>query len=58
MKVEEFRVKFVKVCEWFDGCDGLKIIFKWGKNKITKLIFILKKQKLSLYKFDFRRKKY
>jgi len=22
------RVKFVKVCECFDGCDRLKIIFK------------------------------
>jgi len=32
------RVKFVKeVCEWFDGCDRLKIIFKSKKNKITKL---------------------
>jgi len=37
-----FRVKFVKVCEWFDGCDRLKIIFKSRKNKITKLSFILK----------------
>jgi len=59
VKVEGFTVKFVKVCEWFDRCDKLKIIFKWGKNKITKLYFILKKnKKLSLYnKFDFRRKK-
>jgi len=37
-----FRVKFVKVCEWFDGCDKLKIIFKSRKNKTTKLSFILK----------------
>ena len=36
------RVKFVKVCEWFDGYDRLKIIFKWKKKKITKLYFILK----------------
>jgi len=36
------RVKFVKVCEWFDGCDRLKIILKSKKNKITKLYFILK----------------
>ena len=43
MKVEGFRVKFVKVCEWFDECDRLKVIFKGGKNKITKLYFILKK---------------
>jgi len=27
VKVSEFRVKFVEVCEWFDGCDRLKIIF-------------------------------
>ena len=42
MKEGGFRVKFVKVCEWFDGCDKLKIIFKSKKNKITKLSFILK----------------
>jgi len=40
--VGEFRVKFVKVYEWFDGCDRLKIIYKSRKNKITKLSFILK----------------
>jgi len=28
MKVGGLRVNFVKVCEWFDGCDRLKIIFK------------------------------
>jgi len=22
------RVKFVQVCEWFDGCDRLELIFK------------------------------
>jgi len=37
-----FRVKCVKLCEWFDGCYKLKIIFKSRKNKITKLCFILK----------------
>jgi len=42
MKVSGFRVKFVEVCEWFDGCDRIKIIFKSNKNKITKLYFILK----------------
>jgi len=42
VKVGGFRGKFVKVCEWFDGCDRLKIIFKSRKNKITKLSFILK----------------
>jgi len=30
LKVKEggFRVKFDKVCEWFDGYDRLEIIFK------------------------------
>ena len=42
MKVSRFRVKFLEVCEWFDGCDRLKMIFKSWKNKITKLNFILK----------------
>ena len=42
MKVNRLRVKFVNVCEWFDRCDRLKIIFKSKKNKITKLYFILK----------------
>jgi len=42
VKVGGFRGKFVKVCEWFDGCDRLKIIFKSRKNNITKLSFILK----------------
>jgi len=28
VKMSEFRVKFVEVCEWFDGWDKLKIIFK------------------------------
>ena len=42
LKVVGFRVKFVKVYEWFPGCDRLKIIFKSRKQKITKLFFILK----------------
>ena len=41
VKVGGFRLKFVEVCEWFNGCDRLKIIFKWRNNKITKLSFIL-----------------
>jgi len=43
LKVKEggFRVKFVKVCEWFDGSHRLEIIFKSRKNKITHLSFIL-----------------
>jgi len=28
VKVSGFRVKFVDVFEWFDGCDRLKIILK------------------------------
>ena len=28
VKVIGFRVKFVEVCESFDECDRLKIIFK------------------------------
>jgi len=28
VKVGGFTVKFGEVCEWFDGCDRLKIIFK------------------------------
>jgi len=25
VKVSGFRVKFVELCEWFDGCDRLNI---------------------------------
>jgi len=42
VKVGGLRVKFVKLCQWFDGCERLKIIFKSKKNKVTKLYFILK----------------
>ena len=41
MKEGGFRVNFIEVCEWFDGCDRLKIIFKSRKNKITKFSLIL-----------------
>ena len=41
MKVGGLRIQFVKVCERFDGCDRLKVIFKSNQNKITKLCFIL-----------------
>jgi len=34
-----FRVKFIKVDEWFNWRDKLKIIFKSKKNKMTKLSF-------------------
>jgi len=42
VKVSGFRVNFVEVCELFDGCDRLKIIFKSTKNTNTKLSVILK----------------
>jgi len=32
VKVSGFRVNFVEVCEWFDGCDKLRIIFKLRKK--------------------------
>jgi len=38
----DLEVKFVRVCEWFDWCDRLKIKFNWKKSKITKLLLILK----------------
>ena len=28
VKVSGFRVNFVEVCEWFNGCDRLKVILK------------------------------
>ena len=34
MKVGGLRVKFVHVCEWFDGCDTLKLIFKSQKTRL------------------------
>jgi len=33
VKVGRLRVKFVNICEWLDGCDKLKIIFKSKKKK-------------------------
>jgi len=36
------KSKFVKVCEWFDRCDRLNIIFKSRKKKIIELYCILK----------------
>ena len=55
LKVKEggFRVKFVKVSEWFDGCDRLEIKFKSRKNKITKLFFILNMIRNYHYKIGF-----
>jgi len=41
VKVSGFRVNFVEVCEWFNGCDRLKVKFKLRKKKITKFSFIL-----------------
>ena len=49
VKVSGLRVKFVHVCELFDGYDRLKIIIKSLKNKITKLYFIFKIFKNYLY---------
>jgi len=40
--VSGFRVKFVDVCEWFDGCDILKIIFKSKKKQDYKIVFYFK----------------
>ena len=34
VKVGGFRVMFVKVHEWFVGCDRLKIIFKSKKTRL------------------------
>jgi len=34
VKVGGFRVMFVKVHEWFVGCDKLKIIFKSKKRRL------------------------
>jgi len=42
VKKDGFRVEFVQVCEWFDRCDTLKIIFSSRKKNITKLSSILK----------------
>jgi len=34
MKVSRFKSKFVKVGEWFDWCDRLKIKFNGKKIKL------------------------
>ena len=39
MKVSEFRVKFVEICEWFDGFDRLKIIFKSLKKDYQIILY-------------------
>jgi len=36
VKVGGFRVKFVKVCEWFDGCDRLKLYLNNKKTRLPK----------------------
>ena len=59
VKANGFRVNFVEVCELFDGCDKLKIIFKSTKNTNTKLSVILKIVKNYHYiSLICRRKKY
>jgi len=58
LKVKEggFRVKFVKICEWFDGSDRLDIIFKSWKTRFPIVFYFKYDYKLSLYKFDLCRK--
>jgi len=34
VKLGELRVKFVQVCEWFDGCDRLKINLNHKKTRL------------------------
>jgi len=33
VKLNGFSVNFVEICEWFGGCDRLKVILKSRKNK-------------------------
>jgi len=40
VKVGGLRVKFVKFCECFDGCERLKIIFKSKKTRLPKCILL------------------
>ena len=42
MKVSEFRVNFVEACEWFDGCDRLKIKFKSRKKQEYQIVLYFK----------------
>jgi len=53
VKVSGFRAKFIEVCEWFDRCDRLKIIFKSRKNKVTKFSSILNMIKIIIIKVWF-----
>ena len=39
MKVGEFRVKFVKVYEWFARCDKLKINLNQGKKDYQIILY-------------------
>jgi len=42
VKVSGFRVNFVQVCEWFDGCDKLRIIFKLRKKQDHQIVLYFK----------------
>jgi len=42
VKVNGFRVKYVELCEWFDGCDRLKIIFKSRKKQYYQIVLNFK----------------
>jgi len=42
MKVSGFRVNFVEVCEWFNGCDRLKGQFKLRKKKDYQIVLYFK----------------
>jgi len=42
VKVDGFRVKFVKVYESFVGCDRLKIIFKSRKKQDYQIVLYFK----------------
>jgi len=35
VKVSGFRVNFVEVSEWFDGCDVLKLYLNQWKTRLT-----------------------
>jgi len=51
--VRGVRAKFIGICEWFDGCDRLTIIFKSRKNKVTNFSSILNMIKIIIIKVWF-----
>ena len=40
--MDGFRVKFVKVYEWFVRCDRLKIVFKSSKKQDYQIVLYFK----------------